>query len=469
MKSSRILLFFFPLLLCDCANPRNRYPDVEMPEQWRVEEPQISYSDVNALWWEKFGDEQLTAYIQEGIENNKDIKIAIARVCEFYQNWIIVRSELYPQIFGVASYNRQQISLDRVPSQAPGIKRIFNDFLTTINFQYELDLWGKIRSASKAAQYDFYGQIFAQRGVVLALVTAIATTYLELRQFEEQLRIAVSTRESREESLNLAVVRYNEGLTSELEVIQARIELEDAQAAVVELEALIPQEQNLLSILLGRNPQDIPQGVTLNDLVMPLEVPSSLPSDLLEQRPDIQQAADQIIASKAHIVEAKALYYPQITLTGEYGNQSSELANLFTSRSNLWRFGGSAVETFFNAGKTTALVYLADAGTREAVYHYEQTILIAFKEVNDALIAHQKAKEELEVLRAKVKDSEMYLKLARLRYDNGETDYLNVLDAQRNLFRSQIDAAASLAHTFITLVNIYKALGGGWVVDSSTY
>lgn len=487
MKIAKYFLLFFIFQSCSFS-PKYQRPPMEMPERWRVESNE-SETACNLRWWKQLNDPILDALIAEALESNNDLRVATARIAQFKAQLGIVSSQLYPQVYGQGNFSRTRTS--QTLAGEPGssnsssssyagaagaaalptdISQLFpiisNNYNAVITAAYEVDLWGKIRSATNASYSELLGQVYARRTVILTVVSSVAASYILLRQFDWQLLISKETHRSRRESYDLAKVRFQEGLTSELEVVQALAELDEAQLQVIQYETLISQQENLLSTLIGHPPQSIERGLAVSRWGLPPTIPTGIPADLLEQRPDISQAEEEMLAANYRIGEARALYFPDITLTGLYGSQSSELHNLFTDPSKSWQWMANLLQPIFTGWRITSTVDLAKAEKQEAIYNYLQTILTALKEVNDALIAHQNAKRTVVVMTARVKDLEVYLHLATLQYQNGLVDYLNVLDAERRLFDAQLDLAQGEANVFITLVDIYKALGGGWVVDA---
>ncbi len=484
-----ITLFFFFLHSCSFA-PRYQRPCMEMPEHWRVTSDETE-TVVNARWWEQFEDPVLNELIEEALESNKDLRVATARIAQFQAQLGIISSQLYPQIYAQGSVTRQRTSQTLAGDQTfsnsssssgaeqgggalaglfPDLSQLFpiysNDYRAVLTAAYEVDLWGKIRNATDASFAELLGQVDARRTVILTVITSVATSYILLRQYDLQLRVSIQTLNSREESYKLAQVRFKEGLTSELEVAQSAAERDQAAIQVIQFQTLIPQQENLLSVLIGHPPAIIKRGLAVYDWPLPPQVPGGLPADLLEQRPDILQAEEQIIAANFRIGEARALYFPDLTLTGYYGYESAELHELFTNPSRTWQWMANLLQPIFTGWRITSTVDLAEAVKEEGVYNYLQVVLTALQEVDDALIAHKNTKEAVAVEKMRVKDLQLYLHLASLQYQNGLVDYLNVLDAERRLFSAQLDLAKGQADVFITLVNIYKALGGGWVVDA---
>jgi multidrug efflux system outer membrane protein len=295
-------------------------------------------------------------------------------------------------------------------------------------------------------------------------MSSVASSYIQLRKYDRQLVIAEKTLASRKKVLELAQIRYDNGYTSELEVKQAGITVSDALAEIARLKILNAQEENLLSVLVGRNPGPIVRGRQIDELNMPFSVPVGLPSSLLGQRPDILAAEQRLIASDALIGAARAAFFPEISLTGMYGVISPHLSKLFTGDATTWNYGGSFFQTIFDGGRLIAQLDAAEAVKWQAFYEYERVIQNAFKEVNDALIAHQQSQDLLKIEKERLKISREYLELATLQYTNGQVDYLNILDAERNLFDSQLEVVQAESDTFLSLIDVYTALGGGWVI-----
>lgn len=462
-KGLLILLSFLSFSSC-IFRPEYHRPYVDVPESWRLKTDEGT-EIANLRWWEQFNDPVLNELIITALQNNNDLKIAVARVYEFYYRLGVTSSALWPEIDGQATASRNLLSLTTIPSVLPR-QRLFTQYTALLSLTYEVDVWGRIHSATDAALAELLAEIEARRAVVLTLVTSVAITYIQLRQYDKQLEIANETYKSRIESARLAKIRFDEGLTSELEVEQAASEVQSALVEVKQLEILIPQTENQLSVLLGINPQEINRGTTIDKMNMPPQVPTGLPSDLLENRPDILKAEQILSATVSRVGEARAAMFPQISLTGAYGNESSELHQLLTAPSRVWDYGISLLTPVFDAGRLAYTLDIAIAQKQEALFEYFQVILTAFAEVDTALNAHQKTKELVEVLVVQVKVLTKYLELATLRYNNGQTDYLNVLDAERTLFAAQLDLAAAQGEAFTTLIQLYAALGGGWVIDA---
>ena len=470
---NRTTIFILLIFLSSCIRPHYTPQLVNTPEQWRFETDEGD-TLCNVKWWEQFNDPILNTFILTALRNNQDLQVAIARVQEYYARYGISNSFLYPTINSNAMYTRTKNSIALTTTPEPivgvgiGIPRIFNDFQAFLSLNWELDFWGRLSGASEATYYDMLGQVEARRAIVITVVTSVANAYIRLRQLDSQLEVSKKTLESRLESLKLAIFRFRLGETSEIEVKQAESEVEIAAIRKTEFERDIPIAENLLSILLGENPHSIERGSTIESLQIPLEIPAGLPSDLLTRRPDIVQAEDNLIAANARVTAARALLYPQFNLTGFFGHESNRLPNLFTSPSEMWQYTLAAVEPLFNAGRTKYEIQATVAFRAELLFQYRQTILNAFREVNDALISYQKNRELVREHEKQVKVLSDYLHLAQLRYLEGEIDYLNVLDAERSLFNAELELVQSQADSFSAVIQLYSALGGGWVLDADS-
>lgn len=463
------------LMLSSCFGPHYEKQYVDIPCDWRFS---IDDGDTlcNARWWEELNDPVLNDLIIIALKNNQDIHVAIARVYEYYARLGVTNANMYPFINGNASFTRAQSSLatpfgglDEVAIPGfPSIPRITNTFLANFSLAWQLDFWGQLASATEASYAEYLGSIEARRSVVLGVVTAVAQAYITLRALDGQLKVSQDTSESRTESLKLAKTRFELGETSELEVVQAAAELEIAILRQLEFERDIPIQENLLSVLIGANPRSVERGSKINAFEYPECIPAGLPSELLYRRPDIMNAEDQLIAANARVSEARALYFPQINLTGLYGNESDKLHKLFTSPGNIWQWGLSVLQPIYNSGQIYYQVAETEAVRNEALFAYRQVILKAFAEVDSALISYHKDLELVRENEKQVKILTEYVKLATLRYTEGEVDYLNVLDAERSLFDAQLELIQAQANSLNAIVQLYGALGGGWVVDADS-
>jgi len=437
-------------------------PEVDIPDEWRYSIEDAS-GTVNSLWWEQFDDPVLDALINEALINNKDVRIAAARVEEFAARVDITRSGFYPQVGydGAAGRNRSPLET------AGGGSRINDSYLAELNVGWELDVWGRIRRATEAARAQLLAEEEVRRTVILTLVSSVAGSYINLRNLDRQLEIAIRTRESRAESVDLFQTKYEGGVVSALEVAQVRSEYEQAAVRVPALERQIALQENALSILLGHNPGAIPRGKTIDDLMLP-QVPEGLPSELLARRPDIQRAEQDLIAANAQIGVARSQYFPTISLSGLFGYASSELSDLLKSSSEIWGIGADALGPIFTGGRISSQVRATEAVQRQALVGYAQTVQAAFQEVDDALISNIKRREELVAQGRQVAALEDYARYAQIRYDEGQVSYIEVLDSQRRLFDSELLYTQSENDVHAAMISIYKAMGGGWIEQAET-
>jgi multidrug efflux system outer membrane protein len=462
MKWLSAHLALFAMLAGCTMGPDYKRPAVPSPEAWRDGRSETaSLADIS--WWELFEDEELRGLIQVALEANKDLRIAVARIEQARARFGITRADQFPQINAGASATTNRFS-DNSPLGQGGETELLT---TTVDMAFELDLWGRLRRASEAARAEFLASEEARHTVMMTLVSDVATAYLQLRQLDLEREITQRNVASRRDSLQLARDRFESGLASNLDLRQAEGELAATAAQIPDLERQIAQTENRLSIILGRTPGAITRGRPLIGQTSPPTVPAGLPSALLERRPDIRQAEAALVAANARIGVAKAALFPQIGLTGFFGVESIELSELFTSPSRIWQFGPSLTLPIFNAGRNRANVDAAEAQQQELLIRYEQTILQAFRELEDALIAHRKARESLAEQREAVRASREGLSIAEYRYKSGLTSYLNVLDAQRTLLTQEVTESRTLLTQLVSVVQIYRALGGGWHTDGS--
>jgi len=439
---------------------------MEIGQNYRFE-PKNSTEYANLSWWKQFQDPTLDHLIEVALENNQDLKMASARVLEFYAKYKIVFSQFFPQVSADGFVDRSKLSqdIDFFPIP-PGVPRLNDLYSLIAKFAYEIDFWGKIRNASDAAKSIYLGEINARRNVVVTLVSSVAASYILLKQYHNQLQIASLTYESRQQAWNIARLRFEGGIVSELDVKQAESEDLAAQAQMKTFEALIARQEDLLSVLLGQAPGPIFEGTPLSDLVMVPTIPAGLPSDLLENRPDILQAEQRILAANAEVGVARAAFLPSFTLTGDLGQITTNSKTLFKDSANFFDITIKTFAPLFTGWRLTNQLSESEAVLLQALHAYQQTILTALKEVSDALIDHQKAEEKLVIQNLRVVASRDYLKLANLRYFNGQNDYLTVLDAEKSLFITQLEAATTQGDLFLSLVALYKALGQGWDTET---
>jgi multidrug efflux system outer membrane protein len=458
-----LIIVIAAAFLCGCSIGNDyRRPEVDTPKSWHFEEKEAKAA-VNIKWWEQFQDPVLNSLIQTALKENKDILIAAARVEEYLGRYRTARGDLFPRASGEAGALRQRITQDNYAPWPEGISPTFSTYQASLSANWEIDLWGKYRRATEAARADLMGIEENRNAVLLSLMAAVANTYIDLRSLDRQLEIARDTLKTREASLELFRLRFAAGVVSELEVSQIKSEYEAARAAIPQIEKSIAQDENAVNLLLGRNPGPVARGKGMEELVPPA-VPAGLPSELLSRRPDIRRAEQDLVAANARIGVAKAAYFPSISLTGMLGTSSTDLSGLFATPSRTWNFGGSATVPLFTAGRIAGQVAAAEAMEKQALLQYRQTIQTAFREVEDALAEQNKTREIQSAQAKQVEALLTYKNLAVMRYENGYSNYLEVLDSERNLFNVQLAYTQTRAALFRALVNLYKALGTGWDV-----
>ena len=453
------------LLLASCAvGPDYVKPSPDTPSAWRLEyETAAGLADL--AWWEGFGDPVLNDLIQEALRENKDLKIAAARVDQFLGAFDTTRSQFFPQISGTAAVSRQK-DTETGPIPFPsGVSSIYNNHQAYLSVSWEIDIWGRIRRATEAARADVLASEEGRRAVILSLATNVANGYLTLRALDRQLEIAQDTEKAYAKTLQLFRLRHKYGTISRLELSQVESQYESAAQAIPQAESFIAQQENLLSTLIGRNPGPIPRGRTIDELA-PVGIPEGLPSTLLERRPDVLQAEQNLVAANARIGAAKALYFPTISLTGILGSASAELSKLFEGASSIWSVGAAAAGPIFTFGGISGQVKQAEAFQQQAFFQYLQTVQNAFREVDDALVGTIKGREKLASQGREVGSLKDYARIARLQYEGGTASYFLVLDADRSLFNAQISYVQTQSNIFTSLVNVYKAMGGGWVAEA---
>jgi outer membrane protein, multidrug efflux system len=447
-----------------CAvGPDYRRPSIDAPSAWRLTEPEAK-DLADTTWWEQFDDPVLNELIASALKENKDLRIAAARVEEFVGRYGATRAGLFPQA-GAAGIGQRKSTTDYAnPPRSLTTDNPYNDFQAFLSASWEIDIWGRLRRSTEAARADLLSTEESRKGVILMVVTAVATAYVDLCHLDKQLEIAERTAKSREDSFELFKLRFEQGLISELELRQVESEYRSALATIPLLQKFIGQQENGLNVLLGRNPALIPRGRHLDSLVLPA-VPAGLPSQLLDRRPDVRQAEQNLIAANARIGVAKALYFPTISLTGSYGMESTDLSNLFTGPAKMWSYAVPVTIPIFTAGAIAGQVRGAEAVREQNLVKYRQVVQQAFREVEDALIDQRKSREQLTIQKQQVEALSSYASLATLRYENGYTSYLEVLDAERSLFNAELAYAQTQGVLFRALVNLYKSMGGGWVAQ----
>jgi outer membrane protein, multidrug efflux system len=457
----RLLLLAFALLLGGClVGPDYLRPKVDTPDSFRYADREAA-DTVNTAWWRQFQDPVLDGLIAEALANNRNVKIAAANVEKAAGVLVQTRSPLWPQIGYSGSATRERSSESGTVSLPARVENPFSAYQTLASASWEIDLWGRIRRLTESAQAELLSTKEAGHGVILSLVASVATNYIQLLSLDEQLRVARRTLVTYAESVKLFELRFQYGQVSLMNVEQARSQYETAAAQIPPLEAQIAQTENALSILLGRNPGSIPRGRTIRELALP-PVPAALPSEVLTRRPDVRQAEQNLIAANAQIGAARALYFPTISLTGSFGYSSADLSNLFNGPARLWSYAGSLTGPIFAGGGIAGQVQQAEAGRQAALFSYELTIQNAFADAENTLVVRSKLLEQLQAQERLVRANREYARLARLQFEGGYAPYSTVLQAEQQLFPSELNEAKFRGDLCNSLVNIYKALGGGW-------
>jgi len=443
--------------------PDYRRPDVETPAAWRMEAAEGGEIS-NFPWWDQFQDPALSDLVRTALANNKDVLIATANIDQAFAQYGIVRSAQFPQVNAGASAARERGSPSTPIPGAP----VVNVYGVNLSASFELDLWGKLRRASESARASLLASREARATVVLTLVTSVADGYIGLRALDRQLDIARSTSQSRGEAARLQRIWFDEGAVPESDYQQAESQYRSASAQVPELEREIARQESFISVLLGKNPGPISRGRTIDSLVFPA-VPGALPAALLERRPDIRQAEQQLVAANADIGVARAAYFPDISLNGLFGFESAQFSKLFVGPSRVWSFGANLAQPIFNAGRINAQVAQAEALQREAMHAYERSIISALSDVENALVDRAKFWQVREEQARNVAALRRFRDLAELRYKEGATIYLEVANAEQALFSAELDYVATQSQLFQSYANLYRAMGGGWVDDAQSY
>jgi multidrug efflux system outer membrane protein len=457
MKTSAYIFGVLALLFCcGCAvGPDFKPPVVETPENYRFEKIPVE-TMINLKWWELFDDPVLCTLISQALDNNKDLKIAAARVEQARAYLGYTRADQYPAINIQAGAGTGNF--------AGGTRSDTRNSYSYVGpaLSWEIDFWGKFRRATESARAQLMASEYALRTVQIGLISEMVGTYYLLLDYHQRVEISKDTLKSREESLDIIQKRFDRGIIPELDVNQAQIQKEIAAAAIPQYERAVATTENALSILLGKLPEPIKTGKGLNLETAPPKVPVDLPSNLLERRPDIVQAMYLLESQTAQIGVAEAMRLPAISLTGMLGLASSELSGI-TSEGGAWSVDGGLFGPIFEFYKNVRRVEIEEARTKEALHLYENTVLTAFREVEDALVEIDTYKREMGAVKKKENAANNANRLARLRYDKGVSSYLEVLETERALFSAQLELSELKQQYLNGYVKLYKALGGGWI------
>jgi NodT family efflux transporter outer membrane factor (OMF) lipoprotein len=450
------------------VGPNYHRPSIATPQSFRAPDPlppgqANSFADLK--WFEVFKDEQLQALIRHALERNYDLRDAVARVDEARAALGITRSDQFPSFGAGGAVEINRLSREGATPLPPQFLPSQNRNFGTATLQllsFEVDIWGKLRRATEAARANLLSADETRKAVVTTLVSDVATAYLTMRELDYVLEISTRTLRTREESLKLTQSREAHGVSTELDLRQAEELVYSASGTIPEVQRQIEQTENQISLLLGESPNAVLRGKALTEQQLPPEIPPGLPSSLLVRRPDIRAAEQGLIAANAQIGVARAAYFPTLSLSGVLGGASTQLSSLFSGPASLWSLVPQITQPIFTAGRLKSNVKLAEAEHERMLIHYEKTIQTAFAETSDALIAHQRFRESRVKQEALEKALEDRLRLAYLRYNGGVDTQLNALDADRDLFQAQLDLARLRLEEILSVVQLYKALGGGW-------
>jgi multidrug efflux system outer membrane protein len=454
-------------LLGNSATGQKKYerPPIKTPDTFRgvdTTAPAAQTSIGDLKWFEVFKDEELQKLVRTAMQQNYDLRAAVARINAERANLGLARSNQFPQLEAGADLNTSRVSRNGPSATGSGGRnRTFGEVLLNL-LTFEIDIWGRLRQETKAARSELRASEEDRKAVMTTVVGDVATGYFSLLELDSELDIDKRTLATREDSLRLIKLRQQGGLATMLDVRQAEELVYQASQTVPDTERLIEQTENQISLLLGNNPGSIPRGQSLTEQQELPSVPSGLPSSLLERRPDIRAAESNLEAQHALVYAARAAYFPRISLTGLLGFQSNHLSNLFSGPSGVWSFVPQIAQPIFTAGRLKSNVKFAKAQQEFALVQYQQTIQTAFREVSDALVQYRKVKEiraQQELLVTTLRDRS---RLAYLRYQGGVDTLLNALDADRDLFNAELSLAQTRRNELVSLVQLYKALGGGW-------
>ena len=462
-KATGTIAILMAVFISGCTvGPNYHRPKVDVPTAFRgptaseqAGAKAASFADL--AWWQVFLDPQLQELVRTALKQNYDLQLAAERINAARAQLGITRSNQFPQVQGDAN---------GTGGKEHNFQSKSNFLLTTLDASFQLDLFGRLRRATEAARAQLLASQDAQQTVVLTLVSDVASDYFALLDLDLQLQITRDTIKAQENTVQLTKLREGHGVATKLDVLQAQQVLDTANAQIPDLERQIAQEENAISILLGNYPQDVTRGRPLVEQPLPPEVPPGLPSTLIERRPDIREAEQNLVAANAEIGVAKAAFFPNISLTGSGGasfGRSSVFSSLMSSHAGIWSYGAQLTQPIFTGGALKGNLRLAESQQRAEVIAYKQTIQFAFRDVSDALVGYEKFHQVRVRQEESVKDLQDSVDLSLSRYRGGITTYLEVLDGQRSLYSAELTLAQARGSEYQSLVQLYKALGGGWM------
>ena len=446
-------------MLSGCmVGPKLEKPVVETEDQFRFDSI-AGDTMINLAWWDLFSEPELDTLIYMALEHNHDVLIAMSRIEQAYAVLGVSKADLFPQ-FGYdvsGSYGDPTTAGAAAGTGAGGMVNI------TPNVYWELDFWGKVRRSNQAARAEIAASEEALLMVQLGIITAVADGYFQLLDFDQRLEISRRTWETRMASMSIIEQRFIHGTVPEIDLNQAQQQEAIAAAAIPYFERMVAHMENYLSILIGQNPRSLERGLLIDQEVPP-EIPVELPSKLLERRPDLVQAEQLFYAETARIGVAQAMRFPSFSLTGALGLASTDLSTLLSGESLVYSVGGSMLGPIFNWGKNKRRVEIQQQVANQALYRYEQSVLQAFREVDDALVDVYTYSRETQARLRQREAAKNAAKLSRARYDGGQTAYLEVLDTERSMFNAELEASTAWRLQLASYVYLYKAMGGGWIL-----
>lgn len=452
-----LIVLALGLMLTGCmVGPKLEKPVVETEDQFRFDSI-AGDTMINLAWWELFSEPELDTLIYLALEHNRDVLIAMSRIEQAYAVLGVSKADLYPQFGYDLSGSYGDPTTAGSGTGAGGMVNI------TPNVYWELDFWGKVRRSNQAARAEIAASEEALRMVQIGLITAVADGYFQLLDFDQRLEISRRTWETRMESLSIIEQRFIHGTVPEIDLNQAQQQEAIAAAAIPYFERMVAHTENYLSILIGQNPRSLERGLLTKQEVPP-DIPVGLPSQLLERRPDLVQAEQLFYAETARIGVAQAMRFPSFSLTGALGLASADLSTLLSGESLVYSVGGSMLGPIFSWGKNKRRVEIQQEVANQALFRYEQSVLQAFREVDDALVDVYTYSRETEARLRQREAAKNAAKLSRARYDGGQTAYLEVLETERSMFNAELEASTAWRLQLASYVYLYKAMGGGWII-----
>lgn len=460
MKKLLILLALTPLIfLTNCSvGPDFQNPQIDTLEVYRFDSLNVVDTIAVLKWWELFNDPILDTLILQALDENRDLRIAAARIQEARANLGFTGADRYPKLDIQAGATRGNYGLGMKTAETN------NGFFITPVLSWEIDFWGKFARATESAEAQLLASEYSLRKVQVSLISEVIGTYFLLLDYAQRLEISIQTLESRMITLNIIQQRFDKGIIPEIDLNQAQIQKEIAESSVPIFERAFAQTENSLSILLGKNPGIIEKGIPLYEQIVPPDIPVGIPSQLLSRRPDVAEAEFMLMSQNAKVGVAVAQMYPSISLTGILGLASSDLSTL-TNGGAAWSISGGLLGPLFNFNKNTARVEVEEARTEQALYQYEKTVLNAFREVEDALIGIETYKKQLESNKRQFAAADNASTLSRDRYNQGVTSYLEVQETERSAFNANLQLSSTKKDFLNSYVKLYKALGGGWLTQ----